>query len=97
MPCIISKNRLKIKTRTLINTEANGYIFIDYKLAEKASQFLNVLIQTLPVSYNIRAFNGKKASLITQYIKINLHINSCKQSKQLMLLVQLKSYDIILG
>jgi hypothetical protein len=62
---IISKNRLKIKTYTLINTEANSYIFINYKLAKKASQFLNILIQTLPVSYNIKAFNSKKASLIT--------------------------------
>jgi hypothetical protein len=44
MSCIISKNRLKIKTYTLINTKANSYIFINYKLAEKASQFLNVLI-----------------------------------------------------
>jgi hypothetical protein len=34
---IISKNKLKIKTHTLINTEANGYIFINYKLAEKVS------------------------------------------------------------
>jgi hypothetical protein len=37
MPYIISKNRLRIKTHTLINTKANSYIFIDYKLAEKAS------------------------------------------------------------
>jgi hypothetical protein len=87
MPCIISKNRLKIKTYTLINTRANGYIFIDYKLAKKANQFLDILIQTLLVSYDIRAFNSKKASLITQYIKMNLYINGYKQNKQLMLLV----------
>jgi hypothetical protein len=37
MSCIISKNKLKIKTRTLINTKANSYIFIDRKLAEKTS------------------------------------------------------------
>jgi hypothetical protein len=35
IPCTISKNRLKIKTCTLINTKANSYIFIDRKLAEK--------------------------------------------------------------
>jgi hypothetical protein len=87
MPCIISKNRLRIKTYTLIDTEANGYIFINRRLAKKASQFLDVPIQTLPVSYNIKAFNGKKASLIIQYIKMNLHINGHKQSKQPMLLV----------
>jgi hypothetical protein len=64
MSCIISKNRLKIKTCTLINTRANDYIFIDYRLAEKASQFLNILIQALLMSYNIKAFNSKKTSLI---------------------------------
>jgi hypothetical protein len=37
MSCIISKNRLEIKTYTLINTKANSYIFINRKLAEKAS------------------------------------------------------------
>jgi exosome complex RNA-binding protein Rrp4 len=62
MPCIISKNGLRIKTRTLIDTGANGYIFIDCRLAEKASP-------------------------ITQYIEMNLHINGRKQSKQPMLLV----------
>jgi hypothetical protein len=87
MPCTINKNGLRIKTCTLINTRANSYIFIDYRLAEKASQFLDVPIQTLPVSYDIRAFNSKKASLITQYIEMNLHMNGRKQSKQPMLLV----------
>jgi hypothetical protein len=62
---IISKNKLKIKTYTLINIKANSYIFIDYKLAEKTSQFLDILIQTLLMFYNIKAFNSKKASLIT--------------------------------
>jgi hypothetical protein len=65
MPCIISKNRLEIKTCTLINTRANGYIFIDRRLTKKASQFLDILIQTLLVSHNIKVFNSKKASLIT--------------------------------
>jgi hypothetical protein len=64
MPCIISKKKLEIKTCTLINTKANGYIFINYKLTKKTSQFLNILIQTLLVFYNIKVFNSKKASLI---------------------------------
>ena len=37
MPCIVSKNRLRIKTYTLINTKVNGYIFINKHFAEKAS------------------------------------------------------------
>jgi hypothetical protein len=37
MSYIISKNKLRIKTYTLINTRVNSYIFINYKLAEKAN------------------------------------------------------------
>ena len=31
--CILSKNRLKIKTRTLINTKANSFIFLNTIIA----------------------------------------------------------------
>src|SRR5260370_2425144 len=97
MPCTVSKNGLGIKTRTLIDTGANGYIFIDREYAEKASQHMNVPIQSMPEARNIRSFEGKKGNPITQYIEMNLHIDGRKQKKQTMLLVQLRGHDIILG
>jgi predicted aspartyl protease len=97
MPCTISKNGLGIKTRTLIDTGANGYIFIDQKLAEKASQYLDTPITALPVSHDVRAFNGHRASPITHYIELNLHIDGRKQVKQPMVLVQLGGHDMIIG
>ena len=65
MPCTVSKNGLGIKTRTLIDTGANGYIFIDKRFAEKASQHLNVPIQDLPEARNIQSFEGKQGNPIT--------------------------------
>ena len=97
MPCTVSKNGLEIKTRTLIDTGANGYIFIDKRFAEKASQHLNVPIQDLPEARNIRSFEGKQGNPITQYIEMNLHIDGRKQNKQTMLIVQLGGHDLILG
>jgi hypothetical protein len=44
LPYIISNNRLRIQTQTLINTRANGFIFIDSKLVKKATHFLNTPI-----------------------------------------------------
>ena len=55
MPCTISNNGLG-KTRTLIDTEANGFIFVDQQLATKASQFLGTTIQTLPKAYDVTGY-----------------------------------------
>jgi hypothetical protein len=38
---IISSNRLRIKTYTLINIRANGYAFINTDFAAIATRFLN--------------------------------------------------------
>jgi hypothetical protein len=37
----ISSNRLRIKTRALINIRANGYAFINTEFAALATRFLN--------------------------------------------------------
>jgi hypothetical protein len=42
MPCTISTNELGIKSSSLINTRANGYAFINTKLAQLTEQFLGV-------------------------------------------------------
>jgi len=58
-PYIISSNKLRIKTYTLINTKANGYAFINTDFVAIATRFLNTKVQRLLVAYNIRGFNNK--------------------------------------
>jgi hypothetical protein len=41
---IISSNRLGIKTRTLINTRANGYAFINTDFVAIATRFFNIKV-----------------------------------------------------
>jgi hypothetical protein len=84
--CIISSNRLGIKTYTLINTKANKYAFINTEFAALATRFLNIKLQQLFILYNIRGFDGKIAQLITDYIKLTLLINR-RQIKVLMLVI----------
>ena len=71
----ISSNRLRIKTRTLINTRANGYAFINTKFAALVTRFLDTKTQRLLILCNIRGFNSKIAQLITNYIELILLIN----------------------
>ena len=65
MPCTISNNGLGIKTRILIDTGANGFVFIDQQLARKASQYLDSPIQTLPKQYDVTGYNGQTSTPIT--------------------------------
>jgi len=95
-PCTISSNRLRIKTRTLINTRANGYAFINTKFAALATRFLDTKTQRLLILCNIRGFNSKIAQLITNYMELTLLING-RQIKVLILVIQLRGQDMILG
>jgi hypothetical protein len=85
-PYTISSNRLGINTRTLINTRANGYAFIDTEFAALVTRFFNTKTQQLLTLCNIRGFDSKIAQLITDYIKLTLLINR-RQIKVLMLVV----------
>jgi hypothetical protein len=93
---IISSNRLRIKTYTLINIKANGYAFINTEFAALATRFLDTKTQQLLILYNIQGFNSKIAQLITDYIKLTLLINK-RQIKVLMLVIRLGGQDMILG
>jgi len=85
-PYTISSNGLGIKTRTLINTRANGYAFINTEFAALATRFLNTKTQRLLTLCNIRGFNSKIAQLITDYIKLTLLIDG-RQIKVPMLVI----------
>ena len=87
MPCTISKNGLGIKTRTLVDTGANGYIFIDLELAQKASRFLDVPIRTLETPYKVKGFDGQPSNPIEQYLELNLYISGRKQTRQPILII----------
>ncbi len=97
MPCTISKNGLGIKTRALIDTGANGFIFIDSQLAQKASRFLDTPTRTLEIPCQVKGFDGKTSNPIEQYLEMNLHIAGRKQVKLPMLVIPLGGQDMIIG
>ena len=75
LPCTISKNGIRIKTRLLINTRANRFIFINTKLANLVAQYLEIDFKELPTPYTVKGFDGKTAKRITYYLKLTLLIN----------------------
>ena len=96
MPCTISANGLGIKSSSLIDTGANGYAFIDTKLAQLAEQFLGVEPQPLPLPCTVRGFDGKPAESAKKYIDVLLLIDG-RAIKAPMIILNLGDHDIILG
>jgi hypothetical protein len=88
-PCTISSNGLGIKTRTLIDTRANGYAFINTDFVAIATRFLDTKVQRLPAACNVQGFNSKMAQLITDYVELTMLING-RQLKVHMLVVKLR-------
>ena len=97
LPCTINKNGLGIKTHVLIDTGANGFIFIDSELANLAIQHLGAELKELPTPCAINGFDGKTAPPITQYLELSLFIDRTRQQRLPMLVVRLGGHDLIIG
>ena len=97
LPCTISKNGLGVRTRALIDTGANGFVFIDSALAYKVSKHLDRPILPLPSHCAIKGYDGGQTNTIRQYLELDLRIDGHKHPKVPMLLVPLGSHEVILG
>ena len=97
LPYTVSNNGLGIKTSVLINTRANGFVFVNTEFAKTACQFLSLEKQLLRTPCHVRGFDSQRANLITEYLKATLIINKRRQLKVLILVVKLRGQDLILG
>jgi hypothetical protein len=76
---MVSNNQLGIKTSALIDTGANGFIFIDTEFAKLVCYHFNLTPKPLPVSCGVQGFDGRTADAITSYIELNFYIDGRKQ------------------
>jgi hypothetical protein len=94
---MVNSNQLRIKTSALIDTGANGFIFIDTEFAKLVCHYLDLTPKQLPVSCGVQGFNRRPIDLITSYIELNFYIDGRKQVQVPMLILKLGKHDIIAG
>ena len=93
---MVSNNGLGIKTSSLIDTEANGYTFVDTQFAKTVERFLGIKPSILKDLCKVRGFNGQQTTSNTQFLELMLIIDR-RQIQILILIVGLGDHDIILG
>ena len=79
MPCTLAYNGYGVQTSTLVDSRANGLVFIDTQFAADLAKFLNVKITPLITPCSVKSFDGQPGWPTTHLITLNLGIDKCRQ------------------
>jgi hypothetical protein len=90
-------NGIAIQVKALSDTGASSYIFIDSELATDLCRSLEVKPRQLPYTIYPKGFNGKKGSPISQYLSLNIEIDSWRIPHIPILIIELGSHDMIIS
>lgn len=94
----LAKNGYSITVSSLVDSGANGYIFIDGHTATLIAKFFNTKPIPLPNPCAVRGYNGKSTTPITHALIMNLILENRSFRNLPMLIVKsLGRHDVILG
>ena len=95
--CTLYKSGIAVQARALGDTGASGYVFIDTRFALDLCRILGLKPKRLSHSIYPKGYNSKKGSPISQYLLFNIEIDGRRIYNFPLLILELGSYDMILG
>ncbi len=96
--CVLSSNEISYSLKSLVDTEAAGYSFIDEVTAQIVCDQLQIELLALIKAKSIREFDGHYAKkLITHAIYSNLTVQDHTIDTASMLITRLDQHQMILG
>jgi len=95
--CVLSSNEISYSLKSLIDTEAVDYLFIDELIAQNVCNHLQIKSLSLIKLKSIREFDDHYAKkLITHAIYLNLTVQDHMKHFILMLITRLNQHQMIL-
>ncbi len=95
--CVLSSNEISYSLKSLINTEAADYSFIDELIAQNVCDHLQIESLSLIKLKSIRRFDDHYAKkLIIHAIYLNLTVQNHMKHFIFMLIIQLSQHQMIL-
>jgi len=96
--CVLSSNEISYSLKSLIDTEAADYSFIDELIAQNVCDHLQIESLSLTKLKSIRGFNDHYAKkLIIHAIYPNLTVQDHMKRFASMLIIRLGQHQMILG
>ena len=97
IPCRISRNGYSIALKALVDTGANGLLFINTPCAMEAIRFFNTTVVPLKKQCPVLGFDGKAGRPITQVIILHFLVDGRRQLNVPMLIADLGQHNLIVG
>jgi hypothetical protein len=97
VPCTLLKNRYRITLSALIDSRANGFVFMDTAYVNNISIFLNLKPQPLIRPIIPKGFNGHPSKAVTYMLTLYLLLDGQRQEDILFIILDLGNHDVILG
>jgi hypothetical protein len=97
VPCTLSKNRYGITLSALVNSGANGFVFMDTACANNISTFLNLKPQPLIQPIIPKGFDEHPGKAVTYMLTLHLSLDGQRQEDIPFIILDLGNHDVILG
>jgi predicted aspartyl protease len=95
--CTLATNGYSVTSQALIDSGANGFVFIDTLGAADTTKYLGFKTQRLPQPVAVKGYDGKAGQPISHYLRLHLTIDGRRQYHTPLLTLDLGSHDIIPG
>ena len=95
--CMLSTNGTSVASRALIDSGANGFIFVNTLFAIDLARSFNITTARLPSPIQVKGYDGKPGKPVTHYIRLHLTVDQRRQYNVPLLILDLGSHDIIIG
>lgn len=95
--CTLTFNGRGIRTSSLIDTGANGFLFMDTRLGIDLCKYLDIRAQRLPYAFPVKGYDGRPGEPITHVLRLHLTIDGRRMTSAPFLLLPLGQHQIILG
>lgn len=96
--CSLIKNSYSYEVSALIDSGANGTLFINESLANKLIVGFDTKAHRFPTTgYATRSFDGSEGKTITRYLELSLEISGRRYRNLPFLITPLGSHDLIIG
>jgi transposase InsO family protein len=96
-PCTVTFNGRGVSLKSLLDTGANGFTFIDAALAADIAKHTGARARKLPWHVPVKGYNGSFGKAITHYIRLHLTVDGRKQMNVPFLILDLGQHEMILG
>lgn len=97
VPTVLCSKGYGVSLQSLVDTGAQGFLFLNSAIARTISSSLQVPIRRLPFKITVKGFQDQVQTRVNQYIRLHLSIDGRKVYNCPFVIMDLGSQDCIIG